>query len=487
MLTKIFYSFHRILGTILSILFLVWFLSGFVMIYHTFPKVSSRNIYKHMDVLQGENLSVDSIIKKSSNTITKLTLRSFAGQPFFEVSSEGNNSRILADSSMQTMSAPTYKQIRNYAQRWNNAEIIQVDTLRELDQWIPFSRLRGEFPIYKFHFGDNDKHQLYISSRTGEALQFTDKNNRFWACMGAIPHWVYFTSLRQNTQLWIDVVVWLSGIGSLMCIAGIVLGVRSYIVQYRRRKKMETPYKKFIYKWHHILGFVFGIFVFTFVFSGMMSLAPVPQWILKTHNPDIEKKFYTPQQINFQDYKLDYHQIFDKYPGKVKSIEWAVFGNKPLYKVIIGNRLLTIDASSDEVKDLLLSEQDIKDRLAPVHSEPIAISLMTAYDNYYVGLSDHLPLPIYKAEVADTDGSTYYINPRNGNTRYFNTNTKARRWSYQALHSFKLKLTAENKILWHILMWTTMIGGSIVSISGVWLGFRYLKRKVKKLKYICSK
>ncbi|MFV0331561.1 MAG: PepSY domain-containing protein [Dysgonomonas sp.] len=486
MLTKIFFSFHRILGTILSILFLIWFLSGFVMIYHTFPKVSNRDTYKNMDVLQGDILSVDSIIKKSDNTITKLALQSYANKPFFVVSS-GSNNRIFADSSMQTVPSPTYQQIKEYAQRWNDAEIVQVDTLRELDQWIPFGRLKKEFPIYKFYFGDEDKHELYVSSQTGTALQFTDKNNRFWAWLGAIPHWVYFTSLRQNSQLWIDVVVWLSGIGSLMCLAGIILGVRSYIVQYRRRKKLKTPYKKFIYKWHHILGFIFGIFVFTFVFSGMMSLAPVPQWIVKVHNSDIEKKLYAQEPIKLQNYILDYHRIFDKYPDEVKSVEWASFGNKPIYKVVINNRLITIDASSEEIKDLSLNEQDIKERLELVHSEPVTVSLMTGYDNYYVGLSDHLPLPVYKAEVDDADGSTYYINPKNGNTRYFNTNTKVRRWSYQALHSFKFKLTAENKILWNIIMWTTMIGGTIVSLSGVWLGFRYLKRKVKKLKkYICS-
>ncbi len=218
-----------------------------------------------------------------------------------------------------------------------------------------------------------------------------------------------------------------------------------------------------------------------------LVMAPVPQWIVKVHNSDIEKKLYAQEPIKLQNYILDYHRIFDKYPDEVKSIEWTSFGNKPIYKAVINNRLITIDASSEEIKDLSLNEQDIKERLALVHSEPVTLSLMTEYDNYYVGLSDHLPLPVYKAEIDDADGSTYYINPKNGNTRYFNTNTKVRRWSYQALHSFKFKLTAENKILWNIIMWTTMIGGTIVSVSGVWLGFRYLKRKVKKLKkYICS-
>lgn len=40
MITKLFYMIHRILGTMLSILFFVWFVSGIVMIYHTFPRIT---------------------------------------------------------------------------------------------------------------------------------------------------------------------------------------------------------------------------------------------------------------------------------------------------------------------------------------------------------------------------------------------------------------------------------------------------------------
>lgn len=434
-----------------------------------------------MDVLPAQVLPIDSINNTDSN-ITAFSLRSFGDKPYFEILTKEKKYTIAADSGDSIKITPAYDEIKDYAQRWSKANIIRVDTLRELEQWIPFGRLKEEFPIYKFYFGDEDKHQLYISSRTGEALQFTDKDNRFWSWVGAIPHWVYFTSLRQDSQKWVDVVVFLSGIGCIMCLSGIVLGIRSYIMQYRRRKKIESPYKKRIYKWHHILGFVFGIFVFTFVFSGMMSLAAVPKWMVNVHNPDIQKESLAKQPIKLSDYKLNIQKILDKYPDKVKSIEWDSFGHIPLYKVIVDNRLITLNASSENIQNLELNEADIKDRLTPLHKENISASLMTGYDNYYVGLSDHLPLPVYKVEVEDADHSTYYVNPKNGSIRYFNTNSKARHWTYGALHSFKFKFAVENKIVWNIMMWTTMIGGTLVSISGVWLGFRYLKRKIKTLK-----
>lgn len=451
------------------------------MIYHTFPKVTTKDKYAHQDVISGYMPAIDTIIS-TYETLEKLKLKSFVNNPYFEVVVAGKIYKYPVDPDIRQLLQPDYQQIESYAKRWSNAAIVKVDTLRELEQWIPFGKLHNEFPIYKFYFNDVDKHQLYVSSQTGEALQFTDKNNRFWAWLGAIPHWIYFTSLRQNSQLWADVVIWLSGIGCIMCIAGMILGIRSYIVYSRRAKKWKTPYKKFVYKWHHILGFVFGIFVFTYVFSGMMSLVTVPHWMVKVHTPDLQKKLFVADPVILADYKLDYRDILEIYEGKVKSIEWASFGQKPLYKVVIDNRLLTVDASGDSFELLKLDEEAIRENLSRIYTEPIRISLLTEYDNYYASRKGQLPLPIYKAEISDADNSTYYINPENGNIQYFNSNSKVHRWTYQALHSFTIKWLLDKPVLWNIVIWVTMIGGTLVSGTGVWLSVRYIRRKVLSIR-----
>ena len=40
MLTKFMFILHRILGTLLSTLFFIWFVTGIVMIYHQFPSAN---------------------------------------------------------------------------------------------------------------------------------------------------------------------------------------------------------------------------------------------------------------------------------------------------------------------------------------------------------------------------------------------------------------------------------------------------------------
>lgn len=58
---------------------------------------------------------------------------------------------------------------------WCDASVHRIDTLQEVDQWIPFGRLSEEMPIYKYYFDDPEQHQLYMTSRDGRVLQFTVK------------------------------------------------------------------------------------------------------------------------------------------------------------------------------------------------------------------------------------------------------------------------------------------------------------------------
>lgn len=485
MVRRIIFSIHRVLGTILSILFLVWFLSGFVMIYHKFPRISVGDRDRVAQAIPVDVPDIDSVLQHipTESKLLGISLRTLHGQEVYSISTTDSTYQLTSDFRQASM-ALTYNQLESYAKRWCAADIAKVDTMYDIDQWIPFSRLRADVPIYKFYFNDSNRHQLYVSSKTGEALQFTDKDSRFWAWLGAIPHWVYFTSLRQDTQTWSTVVVWLSGLGSIMCLAGLVAGVWVFCKRYRAKKKFQSPYKKIAYKWHHILGFVFGFFTFTFVFSGMMSLASVPDWVVKVHNPDIAQNLrQQPLPAGMHSYKLDYRTVLAAYPNRVKSVEWSGFYTTPTYKVRVGTELLTLDASVDTIKPLALTEEAVKERFAKLHAgDSIAISLMTAYDSYYLSRKGMLKLPVFKVSVNDADNSTYYVNPKTGDTRYFNSKSRVQRWMYQGFHSFSMKFLTDRPVLWNIVMWTTMLGGTLVSATGVWLACKWVRRKLKWLK-----
>lgn len=481
MFKRICYTIHRMLGTILSILFLMWFLSGFVMIYHTFPRVKPSDRNRIMQVLPDSIPNNDSILNLLSGTkTTKLNLKVVDKEPVFQITTKDTTYYLPERAS--TSETKTFDQLTAYARLWCNAPIEKVDTLDKLDQWIPFGQLKKDMPIYKFFFADKEKHQLYVSSKSGEALQFTDKDSRFWAWLGPIPHWIYFTSLRQNADLWSNTVVVLCVLGLIACLSGMILGIRAYIIQYKSKKKSKSPYQKAFYKWHHILGFFFGIFVFTFTFSGMMSLVGIPDWMVKIHDRGLIRKVMSNGDVDLDRYKYDCNKVLKTYRASVKSIDWDSFGNIPLYKVTTDTGVVVLDASSENIKTLDLTEQDVRKRFEKMHGQEVKVSLLTDFDNYYLSRKMESPLPVYKVEVDDADGSVSYVNPQTGSVRYYNNSSRASKWTYRALHAYNIKGLVDRPILWNIVMWTTMIGGTLVSFTGLYLGIQYIKRKIKRLK-----
>ena len=64
-LTRLMLFLHRILGTALCLLFAVWFLSGLVMIYHTFPRVTQAERIARQNGLEPDSLpSLASLLRR---------------------------------------------------------------------------------------------------------------------------------------------------------------------------------------------------------------------------------------------------------------------------------------------------------------------------------------------------------------------------------------------------------------------------------------
>lgn len=485
MVNKLLYKSHRILGTILSILFLMWFLSGFVMIYHNFPKITDKQKYKGLATIETTQLSkLDSLVNSisHSNSIKNFLIKG-STEGGFQIEYKTNSHSYIINSEGEKLHRQSIEEIVAYANNLNPSRILKVDTVKYLDRWIPYIRVHADFPYYKFYYNDEHKSELYVSSLTGEGVQYTNADSRFWAWIGPIPHWLYIASLRNNTDLWRGVLIVLSGMGSLMSLVGIIIGFKSFYRRYRRKRELKSPYKS-VYKLHHILGFIFGAFVFSFVFSGMMSLQKVPQWIIPTNNPQLAAMLNdTSLIIEPQEYSLNYADILKKYDGKIKKIEWFKYGKVPFYKAVINDSTYYFDARTSLINELSLSNNDVKNYLVNIYPKnEFNIELINDYDNYYINKKLSLPLPVYKVTIDDVDRSCYYINPKTAEIKYFNTNMRVRKWTYQALHSFSVKVILDRPVIWNILMWTSMIGGTLVSLTGVYLGIKYLKRKIRRIK-----
>src|SRR5690606_34865741 len=136
----------------------------------------------------------------------------------------------------------------------------------EVDQWT--LQHRRYAPLWKVSVADGRGTVLYVSGLSGEVVQDTHRSERFWNWLGAVPHWLYFTPLRQNGALWSQVVIYASALGTFLTVTGIYIGIAMY-----GRGRRHTPYRG-LAAWHHWTGLIFALFTLPWVCSGLFSLNP---------------------------------------------------------------------------------------------------------------------------------------------------------------------------------------------------------------------
>jgi hypothetical protein len=164
------------------------------------------------------------------------------------------------------------------AARWTGqpANAAKVDEVTEVDQWTVAGGLRSLRPLWKYTFSDGQ--QVYVNGRSGEVVQYTTLGSRIGAELGPIPHWLYYTPLRIQQKLWSNLIIWASGIGTVMALMGLIVGISLYSPS--RRYQFEGAPARVPYtgqkRLHMILGLFFGILTCTWAFSGMLSMDPFP-------------------------------------------------------------------------------------------------------------------------------------------------------------------------------------------------------------------
>lgn len=475
------HAIHRTGGVALSLLFSVWFLSGFVMIYHTFPRIGVAHRLQRQEALALPLPPLPAVLAQvpDSSEIRSITLRRYMGETVFRIRT-GVQEYAIEAGTLRPVPPGAVPQPGAVAALWCGAPVARIDTLYALEQWIPFNALRKEFPIYKYYFSDEAKHQLYVSSRTGVALQFTDARSRCWAWLGAIPHWVYFTWLRQDAETWGRTVIVLAAIGCLVTVAGFYRGIRVFRMAVRRRKPFASPYRKRWFRWHYVTGMVFGVFVLTWTFSGLMSLASIPKWFSSARADYPVRSVLRGDTVAAAAYRLDYRELLAAYPG-VKEVEWGSFNGVPLYRVRTGGEEYTVDASVASVTPLCLTEKQVTEAVRRIHGAevPLRTEWLTKFDAYYVSRKRPLPLPVYRVAVQDEAGSAYYIDPASGAYRYVNRDARYMHWMYPALHSFAVPWLVKHPVIWNMVMWGLMLGGTAVSLTALALSLGLVKRKVR--------
>src|SRR5579884_3788736 len=468
-LRKLAIAAHRWLGVFFCLLFTQWFLSGIVMMYWSYPQVSPADRLARGPAIDAARIRVSPqrawAATGSDDPPGRASLETLAGRPAYRF----DGRKIVYADTGEPLSEVSPELGRKIAAQWTGLSDAQarfegsVDTE---DQWTVSGEFRRLRPLLKFSWPTGE--EVYVSAVTAQVEQYTTRGVRLAAWCGAIPHWLYFTSLRKNGALWSRVVIWSSGIATFAGMLGLVVGL--WIAAPARR----IPYSG-MKRWHTLLGLVFGIVACTWAFSGMLSMDPFPASGGDEAGPRIARALrggapapalYAPRNALA---RLDV-------PPKL--LELATFAGNPVYIAHTGARDVRIVPQHGDPAPQFDAGRILA--IAAKAADPARIAesrLVTEYESYYIDRHGALPLPALFLRLDDPQRSMYYIDLKSARivARYGEI-SRWNRWLYHGLHSIDLPLLYRHRPVWDIAALALMLGGVSLSLTSVALAWQFLRR-----------
>ena len=271
------YVVHRWIGIATCLLFAMWFISGLVMMYVAFPRLTDGERLAALPLILWNKVQVAPdramAIAGAEHYPRDLRLSMMDDTPVYRVTGWKGAAGTISATDGRVIDHITPDQALAIAGHHSHAAQPQLLDTVTRDQWSVTARFDPLRPLYRIGLGDADGTELYVSARSGEIALDTTRRERIWNWLGSIPHWIYPTVLRKDGPLWRDVVLWISGICLVVAVTGFWIGILRLRLTRRYADGAVSPYRGWM-GWHHIAGLVGGIFVFTWMFSGWLSPNP---------------------------------------------------------------------------------------------------------------------------------------------------------------------------------------------------------------------
>ena len=415
---------HRWLGLVLALFFLMWFASGVVLYFVPFPSLTQTERLQAAPPLAlpaGCCLSAAAAARQAGLAAPRLEqvrLGLLGARPVWRLSAaaaEGGAQRWHAvdAASGQRLAPLDAAQALQVAEAFSGRRALASEWV-ERDQWTVPQGLDAHRPLLKVQLAGDDGLELYVSPGAAEVVRDTRRAERFWNWLGAVPHWIYPTVLRQFPKAWHQVVVWLSIPAVLLAASGLVLGV----------------------------------FTFTWMLSGLLSMGPFGVFDGTRLEPQARALWAgsTPalargpaeaaalvQADGLAPLELDLQQVGGQ-------AWWRVQARAP--DGALAQRLVRADGAQAQVL-AALPDATLQAALAAMRPQRAApqIERLAQYDDAYYargqGAEARLrrPLPVWRAHWPE-DGITVYADPAAARIA-LQTGSRApyQRWLYHGLHS----------------------------------------------------
>jgi hypothetical protein len=503
---------HRYLGLVFCLIFVIWFASGIVMIYKRMPEYAAEERLARMPALDaaGFRITPAQALEAAGfgEAPRRVVLTSFQGRPVYRFFVDFGSSTVYADDGrfVDVVDREGALAIAARAFPESRTTIQYLAGLEEPDQWTINNRFENSGVLHHIALGDDAGTELYIAEGTGEITQKTDSSSRFWGYLGPVMHWFYFTPLRaQRAPLWNDLIVYGSVVGCLLCILGIVIGVYRFSASRRfMRGTSMSPYVGWL-QWHHYAGLLFGVFTFTWTFSGLLTMTPF-NWFDQGGPTGQQVRAIRGNGVDLAAFNVPPAAALAEFQKRFqpKEVELLQFMGEPFYaayeRADFSNRahqdavryvapgatlarvLVTANGDTPRVKENGFTRDELlmAARAAMPGMEPIEVTWLTDVDNYYYQRTGGLRLPALRAKFDDPEQTWLYLYAGDGSlVQSESRSSRAERWLYQGLHSLDFPWLYQTPWLWYPLIVALSLGGLALSLTSVIVGWRFLRGRTR--------
>lgn len=497
---------HRWLGILGNVLFLAWFVSGIVLMYAGMPTLSpGERLERLLAVdLSAARLSPTEAARRHGVSPDRLHIAMLGERPVYRFMERGLTTTVFADDGKR-LERLTADEVMVVVASWapeHAASLRYAARLREADQWTFGSQ--QFMPLHKVALGDPGDTYLYVSDRTGEPVMRTSRATRGVAYVGAVLHWLYFTPLRRHGEIWIQLVLWLSIVGCVMCLSGLVWGLWRWAParRYRlKRYRSQTPYAGLM-RWHHYTGLIFGLTTFTWTLSGALSLDPW-DWHPPNSPSASQRAAVSGGQLRLGLMTLDGIQhAAGTISGDVglKELEVVQFRGEPFLlasHVSPRDRVPESSGGPANPKQRLVSvvtpekgvftSFDREEVLAAARAAMPDVGVLDAawledYDGYYYGRPGTRSLPVLRVRFDDPQKTWLYLDPGQGRIVLKEERlTRLNRWIYHGFHSLDFPFLYNRRPLWDLVVITLSLGGIALCVTSLWQAWKRLLRHGRRV------
>lgn len=475
---------HRWLGVGLCLLFTLWFVSGAVMIFVPYPRLTQEERLSRAPAvdLSAVRLSpAEAVAASGIADPARIRLSTGPAGPIYLIEPAKGPVTAVDAADGTPMPPLTREQAAATASAFAARPAAAIDGPVEHDLWVVHQRYDSRRPYWRVEMSDLTGTEIYVSARTGEVVQRTDRTQRLLNWAGSVLHWVYIVPLRKHSVLWGDVLWGLSWAGTAVAVSGIGVGLL------RSSKALKIPGRAALtvfrgrHRDHHLFGLGAGLFTLTWMVSGLLAVDRGRMFPSgHPHGHEVAAfRGITPAQASA---RVTIEQLGRFAP--FAELEVVALNGRPW---MIGRRLggdqavVPADQPSAAVAPLFPDDQ-IAAAMAKVRPGIEVRSFGPIpegdFHAHLMAVSHIWSDAGRRAMLADRDETWLQADAAEGRlTAVIGPERRLFRWLYTGLHTFDLPGLRTSDTLRRSVELSLLAAGIVISVTGVVLGLRRVRRR----------